>query len=248
VFKCCIHSQTGDVTLQDMSNDLPKARNFCWDNEGCGCMFGDHFHSYTYSWPVCRVRLSYLSETTGESVLKLYSMASSVDATPVTDVLPPALDACSLPISSPNIAQFQSMYCTRDQGFACEVFTAGFGFWCKVFPCRVRATVWNSYGCGCDAKAFRAGSWTTKKKPNGPRIWTADYFVSGDEPTPGSLDYHGRYVTEVFDASPISTVLSWTFCTVERSCGRRQELNRSSLRTSRALGSESGGKAGRSMN
>jgi len=144
------------------------------------------------------VRLSYLSETTGESVLKLYSMASSVYAKPVTDVLPPALKACE-GVTRPEGIQYQNMYCTRDQGFACEVFTAGFGFWCKVFPCRVRATVWNSHGCGCDAKAFRAGLWTTKKKPNGPRIWTADYFVSGDEPTPGSLDETGRYVTEVFD-------------------------------------------------
>ncbi|CAK0812837.1 unnamed protein product [Prorocentrum cordatum] len=84
------------------------------------------------------------------------------------------------------------MYCTRDQGFACEVITAGLGF-------SVHVTVWNSYGCGCDAKAFRAGSWTTRKRPNGPRIWTADTFVSGDVPTPGSLDEAGKYVTEEFD-------------------------------------------------
>jgi len=189
VFKCCIHSQTGDVTLQDMSNDLPKARNFCWDNEGCGCMFGDHFHSYTYSWPSCAVRLSHLSQATGESVANLWSMWARLWN------LPPALNACQGD-TRPEGIHTQNMYCTQDQGFACEVWNfdglKGFGF-------KLHVAVWSSYGCGCDAKSFRAGSWTTKKRPNGPRIWTADTFVSGDEPTPGSLDETGKYVTEVFD-------------------------------------------------
>jgi hypothetical protein len=137
------------------------------------------------------VKLSYLSQATGLSFPNLWSLIMDSDSKPVTDDLPPALNACEGD-TRPEGVQTQNMYCTRDQGFACEVFTAGFGF-------KVHVTVWNSYGCGCDAKAFREGSWTTKKRPNGPRIWTADTFVSGDEPTPGSLDETGRYVTEVFD-------------------------------------------------
>jgi hypothetical protein len=109
---------------------------------------------------------------------------------PVTDVLPPALGACNA--TRLEGIQFQNMYCTKDQGFACEVFQAGSRF-------KVHVNVWNSYGCGCDAKTFRKGSWNTWKIPNGPVIWTADSVVIEDKPTPGALDRTGRYVTEVFD-------------------------------------------------
>jgi len=193
VFKCCRHSRTRATVLLDMSKYLPKERNLCIDKEGCGCMFGNHFHSYDYySEPVCDVKLSYLSNATGGSVEHLWS--KTVDAIvgikPITDALPPAPDACKA--TKGEGIQTQNMYCTQDQGFACEVFKAGFRF-------KVHVKVWNSYGCGCDAKAFREGSWHNRKVPNGPFIWTSDSFVNADLPTPGSLDQTGRYVTKVYD-------------------------------------------------
>mmetsp|Transcript_64766 Transcript_64766/g.180811 ORF Transcript_64766/g.180811 Transcript_64766/m.180811 type:complete len:355 (+) Transcript_64766:2-1066(+) len=193
--KCCRHSRNGTTILQDMAEHIPKERTVCFDKEGCGCLFGDHFHNYDYySEPVCDVKLSYLSRATGGSVEHLWSMAvdAIVGIKPVTHVLPPALDTCN--VTRPEGNHTQHMYCTRDQGFACEVIRAGSKLKSE------RATVWSSDGCGCDAKAFREGSWNWRKIPNGPRIWTADSFVTEDKPTSGSPGHNGgRHVTNIIN-------------------------------------------------
>lgn len=64
-FKCCEYSG-GDKSaiVQDLHvAELPKARTFCMERDGCGCMFGDKWHSYTNekSSGKCRVRLGELA-------------------------------------------------------------------------------------------------------------------------------------------------------------------------------------------
>lgn len=124
------------------------------------------------------------------------------------------------------------IYCTRTQGFACEVFEVKFRF-----P-KAHITVWNSYGCGCNYTLYRSTHWTAQKRRNGPRHWTADTFVSETAPVPGSVDSSGDYITKTWDGMdyrygaeldvPYSTVIKnlitgdqpWTFSTITRTGAR----------------------------
>lgn len=76
-FKCCEQSGAAEPPkVQDITvDDLPRARTMCMDDTGCGCMFGDKWHSYTdqKSSGKCRVTLRYLSSTTGQSYESILS-------------------------------------------------------------------------------------------------------------------------------------------------------------------------------
>jgi len=74
-WKCCEHSQgTEDPRIVNMkdTNNLPKARGglMCRDRAGCGCMFGDRWHSMDKgkSAGTCKVTLAYAMEATGWSI------------------------------------------------------------------------------------------------------------------------------------------------------------------------------------
>lgn len=62
-YKCCEKS-TGDAEPQlvDLKQDTNRERSWyqCLDHDGCGCVFGDHWHSYHRYRPAgkCRVKLA----------------------------------------------------------------------------------------------------------------------------------------------------------------------------------------------
>lgn len=74
-FKCCTNSATNEFVVQDVSPSVrPKARTFCGQGDGCGCMFGDHWHSFGSS---CPVTLTHLSSKIGTGAADLYGILSS---------------------------------------------------------------------------------------------------------------------------------------------------------------------------
>lgn len=124
------------------------------------------------------------------------------------------------------------MYCTKDQGFACEVLNVQFKF-----P-KAHVTIWNSYGCGCNWTLYNNTHWNARKRRNGPRMWTADSFVSDATAEAGSILSNGSFVTNEFDginyrwgaeldvsyATVIKNLIKgdqpWTFSTIQRTGAR----------------------------
>jgi hypothetical protein len=93
-FKCCVSSRTGHTVVQDITAaELPRNRTFCRDATGCGCMFGDTYHSFDreqapyelmfgdeHHIPIahshhgqarCTVKLHYLELVTGKPAAEL---------------------------------------------------------------------------------------------------------------------------------------------------------------------------------
>jgi hypothetical protein len=73
-YKCCVSSRRDkEPKLQDMTQEpLPKERFVCSDRTGCGCMFGDTWHSVKHEQGyTCPVKLSYLSQMTGAATEEL---------------------------------------------------------------------------------------------------------------------------------------------------------------------------------
>lgn len=58
-FKCCEYSDGGkDAIVQDLTvPELPNVRKVCMRKTGCGCMFGNKWHSYTNGKGTGRCRL-----------------------------------------------------------------------------------------------------------------------------------------------------------------------------------------------
>jgi len=86
--KCCVSSSTGDTIVQDVSvAKPPRSRKFCRVPTGCGCMFGDTYHSFdrahaaAYDAPEegarCTVKLRYLESVTGRPAAALLAGISA---------------------------------------------------------------------------------------------------------------------------------------------------------------------------
>lgn len=78
-FKCCVSSRTGHTVVQDVTAaELPRARKVCRDATGCGCMFGNTYHSYSHSGQSrCTVKLHYLEQVTGKPAEELFLSISA---------------------------------------------------------------------------------------------------------------------------------------------------------------------------
>lgn len=71
-FKCCVSSKTGRAIVQDITAArLPRNWTWCADATGCGCMFGDAWHSFHNGVGHCRVKLNYLVLKTGTPAAEL---------------------------------------------------------------------------------------------------------------------------------------------------------------------------------